>query len=165
MKKVLSLLCIVLCLVALSGCDKTIKGDTGLIDKARDEITISDADTIDLVIAGYSSVASNNLFWFISGNANQAHTYTPIEFSVTDTDEYTFVKKYKPVERTQDIAVLLWNEGYSFCINNTSCSYIQIENSAGAIKDIFVESIPFVYYSNEIPVEYSFLDIDKNPLP
>ena len=99
------------------------------------------------------------------GNANQAHTYTPIEFSVTDTDEYTFVKKYKPVERTQDIAVLLWNEGYSFCINNTSCSYIQIENSAGAIKDIFVESIPFVYYSNEIPVEYSFLDIDKNPLP
>lgn len=165
MKKILSLLCIGLCLFTLSGCNKTIKGNNGLIDKAREEIAISDADTIDLVIAGYSSVGNNNLFWFISGSANQAHTYTPIEFCITGTDEYTFTKTYKPIERTQDIAVLLWNEGYSFCINNASCGYIQIENSSGEIKDIVVESIPFVYYSGEIPIEYSFLDINKNPLP
>lgn len=165
MKKILSLLFLLLCLLALSGCRETIKGNNGLIEKAREEISISNADTVDITIAGCSSVANNNLVWFISGNDNQAHTYTPIEFSITDTDEYRFIKTYKPIERTPDIAVLLWNEGYSFLINNISCGYIRMEYSSGSIKDIAVESIPFVYYSDEIPTEYSFLDTDKNPLP
>lgn len=165
MKKILSLLFLLLCLLALSGCRETIKGNSGLIEKARKELPISNADTVPITIAGCSSVANNKLFWFISGNDNQAHTYTPIEFSITDTDEYRFIKTYKPIERTQDIAVLLWNEGYSFLINNISCGYIRIKNSAGIVKDIPVENIPFVYYSDETITEYSFLNADKNPLP
>lgn len=165
MKKIISLLFTVFLLLALSGCAGTVKGDDGLIKKAREEIAISDADTAVISIAGCSAVESNKLFWFISGNDYQAHTYTPIEFSVTDTDEYRFIKTYKPIKRTQDIAALLWNDGYSFLINNKSCGYIRIKNSAGIVKDIPVENIPFVYYSDETIAEYSFLNADKNPLP
>lgn len=164
MKKILSLLFTVLFLFTLSGCCETIKGDDGLIKKAREEIAISDADTAVISIAGCSAVESNKLFWFISGNDYQAHTYTPIEFSINDTDEYRFIKTYKPIERGQDIAALLWNDGYSFVINNASCRYIRITDSSGDVKDIAVESIPFVYYSEEIPSEYYFLDADKNIL-
>lgn len=146
------------------GCGDKYIGEDGLVSKARDEIPVSNADTIELVIAGSSSIENSRLVWFISGNKNQAHTYTPIEFIESSDNQYEFVKTYKPIERITDISALMWKDGFSFIINNTDCCSVLITDSFGKSDNITVGELPFVYYFQGIPSEYSFVDKDGNVL-
>lgn len=153
----------VLCFI-LAGCTPKIVGNDGIIEKAREEINISDVDTIELTIAGESIIEDRHLFWFISGNQYQAHRYTPIEFVLLGDDEYKFVKKYQPVKRAADIFVLMWDYGYSIVVDNPKCNSIIIKNSLGKPQTVTIDKLPFVYYYKGMPSEYSFLDKDGNTL-
>lgn len=164
MRRFYTLLGVCISLFILSGCGKKYIGEEGLLTKAREEIPVANADTIDLVIAGKSKVNDEQLFWFVSGNEWQAHEYTPIQFTVAGKEEYKFVKTYVPIERGTDIVCLLWNDGYSFLVNNPDCANIQIEKQKGVFENVSVESIPFVYYYDEIPLSYRFLDVNGNDL-
>lgn len=164
MKKIV-ILCFSICTFSLAGCNKKLTNEQELLNKAREEISIADADTIELRIAGCSTVNNDCLFWFISGNEKQAHTYIPIEFNSVGADEYIYEQTYKPIERSLDIATLMWNKGYSFVVNNSQCSKIQIEKTSGKFVTIPIESIPFVYYYNEMPVSYSFIDVNGDVIP
>ena len=157
MRRKVVLLVVCLCLLTVTGCTPKYT-EKELIDKARSEIPISNADTIELSMAGYSSHETNRLIWFVSGNAYQAHTYTPIEFVEVGTDQFEFVKTYKPVERITDISALMWKDGYSFIINNENCRGIIIIDSTGNSDNITVEELPFVYYYQGIPSEYIFVN-------
>lgn len=164
MKKFVAFCYALVCVFVLSGCSDRITGDEGLVNKAREEISVSEAETVELIIAGNTTIDGSCLYWFVSGNQNQAHVYMPIEFMITGTDEYEFVKTYKPIERVADISALMWNDGYSFVINNENCCQISITTSSGSIEEITVESVPFVYYYDDIPDDYCFMDSDGNIL-
>jgi len=157
-----TLICVlsaVLCLIAVIAVRSSkITGYDGLIAKARKEIKLAEADTIEMTIAGKSTINRNtHLFWFITGNAYQMNRCHPMEFIELENDEYRFVKTYNPIPRGQDIYVLLWHDGYSFCVNNPKCKTIRIDDYAG-VKEIAVTECPFVYYNALLPREYTFLD-------
>jgi hypothetical protein len=105
MRKVISFIVLMALCVFIVGCSKTYHGTDELIEKARKEIPISDADTIEIQYAGMSGSDDKALVWFVSGNEYQAHYYFPMEVNIKGEAEYTFEKVYKPMEQVKDIAV------------------------------------------------------------
>ena len=164
MKKIM-LVIFTCALFMLCGCQKTLKGTDALIEKAREEIPVSNADTISIEYAGMCVEDDSALVWFISGNENQAHYYLPMECNVVGKNEYTFNRVYEPMHRGDDIAVLEWKGGYAFLINNLKCKTIRITDNTGT-HDIAIEknAYPFIYYNNLRPHEYVFLDENGNEL-
>ena len=108
MKREMAVFLIITMVLSLSACGKTLKGTDGLIEKAREEIPISDSDTIDLQYAGMCGNDNRAIAWFISGNEYQKHYYLPMEVEVKeDAAEYTFIRTYKPIDdRIGDIAYI-----------------------------------------------------------
>ena len=159
MKKIFIFL--IVCLI-LCGCGKTMKGTNALIEKAQEEMLVSD---VLINYAGLCAKEDDALIWFVSGNENQAHTYLPMECKIVGKNEYAFERVFKPLERGMDIVVLEWKDGVSFLVNNPNCKIIRIVDNFGK-KDIVIEkdSYPFVYYHECIPLEYEFLDIEGNKL-
>lgn len=151
--------------IALCGCQKTLKGTDALIEKAREEIPVADAENIDIAYAGLCGKEDLALIWFVSGNEYQAHYYLPMECKVVGKDEYTFERVCKPLERGMDIVVLEWQGGYSFLVNNPNCKTIRITDNSGT-QDITIEKdvYPFVYYNDLLPSEYLFLDAEGNEI-
>ena len=163
--RIKGILCtLVILLLVLVGCTPKIVGNDGLIAKAREEINVYDSDTIELTIAGKSVIEDRHLLWFISGNQYQAHRYVPIEFVSLGDDKYEFVQAYHSVERATNIFVHMWGRGYSFLINNPKCNSISITDSMGNPQTVTIDKLPFVYYCQGFPSEYSFLDKDGNAL-
>ena len=168
MKRIISIALVCMLCFGLVGCTKTYKGTDELIEKAREEIPISDADTTDIQYAGMSVVEDKALIWFISGNEYQGHYYLPMEVEVKGEDEYVFVRTYRPMDRRgDDIALLDWMNGYAFVINNPKCVSVMIRDKTGAHKEIIENnSYPYVFfYKYSSSFEYNFLDKDGNELP
>lgn len=163
MKKLIALILIFVCAFSLTGCSR-VKGEEGLIAKARKEINLAEADTVDMVIAGKSTVdRDTHLFWFITGNEYQMNRCHPIEFTKVGENEYKFVKKYNPIPRGQDIYALQWRRGYSFIVNNPACRSIRIVGH-NKETEVEVDQIPFVYYYSGLPGEYMFFDGEGNQI-
>ena len=163
MRKLIALIFILTFLFNIVGCSKIV-GEDGLIAKARKEINLAEADTIEMVIAGKSTIdRTTHLFWFVTGNEYQMNRPHPIEFKELGDNEYEFIHSYNPVPRGQDIYALLWHDGYSFFVNNEKCKTIRIDDYAG-VKEIEVTEYPFIYYNGLLPREYTFLDADGNEI-
>ena len=163
-----SVLLMAICIVGVFVMQSTkIVGEEGLIAKARKEINNAEAETIDMVIAGKSTLTRNqktvHLFWFVTGNEYQANTPYPIEFVDLGNEEYEFVHSYNPIPRGQDCYALLWHSGYSFFVNNPKCKTIKIYDYAG-VKEIEVTEYPFVCQNNLLPGDYLFLDENGNEI-
>lgn len=161
MRKWMCLLIMGISLFTLAGCQKTMSGTDELIDKARKEIPIAEADTAELNYAGQYDMEDSTLMWFISGDEYQVHYYLPMECKVEGEYEYSFVRTYEAMEGATDIAVLNWNRGYCFLINNANCKSIKITDGSGT-REISIEEdgYPYIFYNEEIPIEYLFLDED-----
>ena len=157
MRKVAGYVGVVLLLCLLASCSSTLKGTDALMEKARQELAVSDAETIELQYAGQCESGDAVLMWFISGNAYQAHSYLPMECQVTGPEEYRFVRTYRPMEPGRDIAALDWKDGYCFVVNAAQCTTIEIRDRTGTHK-IAVTAYPFVYFHPCQPSRYRFLD-------
>lgn len=166
MKRVITIALVCLLCFILVGCAKTYKGTDELIEKARKEISISDADTIDMQYAGMCIIDDRALAWFISGNEYQVHYYLPMEVEVKGEAEYAFVRSYMPMDdRAEDIAILNWNQGYAFVINNPECASVKITGDNGIHEEKVEKGVhPYVFYYPSIPSEYVFLDAEGNEL-
>lgn len=176
MKRVISLILICILCLSLIGCVKTYRGTDALIEKAREEIPISDADTIDMQYAGMCGSDGKAIAWFISGNKYQMHYYLPMEIEVDENSaEYTFVRTYKPIDdRAQDIAYIHWNNGYAVLINNPDCKSVRFTSDNGVYEEtIQNDAYPYVFFypvnypdtpNTEFTLEYAFLDVDGNEL-
>jgi len=163
MKKIVVIIfCLMILFFAITGCYGKIEGTQGLLETARTEIPIANADDIQLEIVGSAISGERELFWFVSGNENQEHSYFPIEFKRFENEKYSFVKSYIPNERADGICTLLWNDGYCFSVDSPNCQYIVISDGSVNTKCIEVTSIPFVCFVDFIPQEYSFVDYDGN---
>lgn len=161
MKRLIAFIIALVCVLSLVGCSKIV-GDEGLIAKARKEIkNLAEAETIEMVVAGKSTIDNNrHLFWIITGNEYQMHSYYPLEVIEHGTGEYEFVKLYNGGhQRGQDIFFEYFGSGYSFIINNPKCKKIVIGETI-----VPVTEIPFVYYYPFNPNEYYFLDEDGNEI-
>lgn len=88
MKREIAVFLIITMVLSLSACGKTLKGTDGLIEKAREEIPISDSDTIDLQYAGMCGNDNRAIAWFISGNEYQKHYYLPMEVEVVSFNSF-----------------------------------------------------------------------------
>ena len=165
MKRTIRVLLLSLLCCFLAGCTTTYHGTADLIEKAREELPIADADTIELSYAGQCAREDMALAWFISGNSYQAHYYLPISFHIVGDNAYTFHHTYKPINRAMDIAVLHWNGGCSFLINNPECTAVRITDDTGTYE-ITIEkgAYPYVFYRDLLPSEYIFLDSDGNEI-
>lgn len=145
----------------LSACGKMKTGDD-LIKKARKEIPISDAESTDISFAGKCQNDSYSLLWFISGNEYQSHYYLPME-CLDANGSYEFRQTFKPIDCGKDIAALQWQRGYAFLINNTACKTLKITDKNG-VHNIEVSEYPFLWYNEDIPSEYLFLDSSENEI-
>lgn len=169
MKRILALILCLMTVLSLSACGNTLKGTEELIQKAREEMPISNADSIDLQYAGMCGIDDRAIAWFISGNEYQQHDYLPMEIEVKENaDEYTYIRTYKPiVDRVEDIALILWNGGYAFVINNPNCKSVRFTTDGGVYEEIIqADTYPYVFFYplGHAVVEYELLDTDGNEL-
>lgn len=165
MKRFICLLLAGLLCTSLAGCAKTYRGTQALVQKAREEIPIAEADTIELAYAGMSVRGEQALAWFISGNAYQAHYYLPMEVTCKGENQYTYVRTYKTADDVLDIAVLHWNDGYAFCVNNPACVCVRITDAAGVYeREIAPGAHPYVFYWPSQLTSYEFLDAGGDTL-
>ena len=165
MKKLITAFLALVCVLTMVGCQKTYKGVDELVEKAREELPVAEADTINLQYVGMCARDDEALIWFISGNEYQAHYYLPISFKIVDRNTYTFLHTHKPLDRGTDIAVLQWNGGYSFLINNPNCAAVRITDNSGTREEILEkDAYPYVFYNTLLPSEYVFLDEDGNEI-
>ena len=142
MKRITCILLTCILCFSISGCTKTYKGTDELIEKAREEIPVSDADTIDMQYGGMCTVDDTALVWFIS-----------------------YVRTYKPMSPFMDIAVLNWNRGYAFIVNNPNCVSVKITDEAGTHEEMIEkDAYPYVFYCSSVPSEYVFIDAEGNEL-
>lgn len=148
-------------ILSFSACGRMKTADD-LIKKARKEMPISDAESIDIEYAGECKNDSYSLLWFISGNEYQAHYYLAME-CLEVNGSYEFMQTFKPLNREKDIAVLLWQRSYAFLINNTECKTLKITDLNG-VNNIEINEYPFIWYNEEIPTEYLFLDENGNEI-
>ena len=163
----LALSCIMV--FSLVGCGKNLTSTEDLIEKAREEITVAEADTIEVRLAAKYIKSDKALMWFITGNEYQMHRYFPMVFDVVGEEEYVFVQRHNAVERGQDIFVYNWGDGYSFLVNNPKCKSIQITGNIGglgAITEVKIDDgeYPFHYYYELLPQNYIFLDAEGNEI-
>ena len=164
---ILMLSCIVV--LALAGCREKLKGEEDLIAKAREEITVAEADTIEVSLVAKCEKDDRTLMWFITGNEYQMHRYFPMVFENVGEQEYVFEGRHNSGERGQDIAVYNWGDGYSFLVNNPKCKKIQITGNIGGLGEITEVEIgegeyPFHYYYELLPQDYVFLDAEGNEI-
>ena len=164
MRKITSIILIFLLCFSLVGCSKTYHGTDELMEKAREEIPISNADTVDIQYAGMCGEDNKAIAWFISGDEYQAHYYLPMEIEIKGNGaNYTFIHTYKPMtDRAKDIAIVNWNRGYAFLINNPEVATVSITLENGEVIEEVIQkdTIPYVFYVSSIPSEYVFLDIN-----
>lgn len=165
MKKILLFILLLCSCFPLCGCQKKLKGTNELIEKAREVIPVSDADTITIEYAGIVSNNDTALIWFISGSDIQSHYYLPMECTIVGKNEYVYERIYEPMDRGEDTVVLEWNNGYAFLINNPICKTVRIVDNNG-IRDYVNEKevYPYIFYNSQIPSEYVFLDKNGNEI-
>ena len=165
MKKICAIFLSSLFLFSLVGCAKTYHGTEELLEKAREEFPIAEAETAEIRYAGMCGKENKVLCWFVSGNEYQVHTYLPMEADVLGKDAYRFVHTYKPIMRAEDIAVLLWQRGTAFLINHPDCAEVKITDENGVhFEKIEKDALPYVFYWPTIATEYVFLDAEGNVL-
>ena len=166
MKKTICFVVITLLCFSLAGCAKTYHGTDELMEKARQEIPISDADTIEMQFAGMCGEDNKAIAWYISGDEYQAHYYLPMEIEVTGNGaNYTFVHTYKPMtDRCADVAAVNWHQGYAFLINNPKVTTVQITLQSGEVIEEVVRENPYAFYVSSVPSEYAFLDAEGNEI-
>lgn len=169
MKRIIGIVTVCLLCLSFAACAKTYHGTDELIEKARQEIPVSDSDTVDIKYAGMTKVDNEKvdnkaIAWFISGNEYQAHYYLPMEIEVNG-DDYKFVRTYKPMtDACSDVAVVNWNRGYAFLINNPNVATVKITLENGEVTEEIIQrdDIPCEFYTSYIPAEYTFLDAQGN---
>ena len=161
---ILCLICLCIAVTAVISFGGVIEGEEGLIEKARKEIPVAEADTIDLVIAGEVTDGDEILVWFKSGNEYQNNRYTPIAFTALGDDKYRFEKTYKPIDRGDKTAVVYWKDNFVCCIDNPNCRALEITYQDGSKNRIPVDETPFVYSTRIFSGEYIFVDENGNRL-
>lgn len=168
MKKIICAIFLCMLCFFITGCEKTYHGTDELIEKARKEIPISEADSTEIQYAGMCGIDNKVIAWFISGNEYQAHYYLPMEIEIKGNGaNYSFVRTYKPIDdRAKDVAILNWNFGYAFLINNSQIAKVKITLESGEIieENIKDKTIPYTFYIDAIPAEYIFLDCEGNEI-
>ena len=171
MKKMWKCVGVLSCIMMFSfiGCREKLMSTDDLIAKVKKEITVANADTIEVQLAAKHIEDDKALMWFITGNEYQMHRYFPIVFDVVGEEEYVFVQRHNALERGQDIFIYNWGDGYSFLVNNPKCKTIQITGNIGglgAVTEINIEDeeYPFHYYYELLPQEYIFLDAEGNEI-
>lgn len=168
MKKYSLIIALGLLCAALSGCagEQLYDVPDGLAEKAREELPLSDADTVELRYGGMTVGSSHARAWYITGDEYQAHYYLPMEVELKSDDKCAFSRSYKPMTGyAKDVAVVNWRGGYAFLINNPDCAVLRISGESGECEEhISSESLPYIYYYPAVPTEFGFLDADGNKL-
>ena len=79
MKRILSGLVLLIMafgmLLSFVGCQEVLSSEAELLEKAREEMPIADAENAEIRYIGECTKGDKALLWFMSGNEFQAHHY------------------------------------------------------------------------------------------
>ena len=66
--------------------------------------------------------------------------------------------------RANDVAIVNWNQGYAFLINNPEVATVQMILQNGEVIEEVIQkgTIPYMFYVSFIPSEYILLDAEGN---
>jgi len=167
MKKLLIFIFSIMMLFSFSACSKTLNGEDGIIEKVREEISLADAENIEIKIIGSHFLGDKHLFWLMTGNEYQANSYFVMETEVKSDEKYEFIKLYDTLDKGMDIRTLYYtgvsgnvlDTYYLFMVNNEDCVKMRLNN-----EEINIENHPFVYSLKDFEGEYAFLDKDGNEI-
>lgn len=167
MKKLTVFILSIVLMFSFSACGNTLKGEEDIIEKARKEVPLADADNIEMKIIGTHNLGDKYLFWLMTGNEYQSNSYFVMETDLKGENKYEFVKLYDTLDRGMDIRTLYYtcmgenalDTYYLFMVNNDDCVKMVLN---GEVIDI--DSHPFVYRYKEFEGEYIFLDKDGNEI-
>lgn len=149
--------------LSLCACGKTWTGEAGLVEKARQEIPLSDIENTDVAVAGMAKDGDKCLVWFVTGDAYQVHSYYPMEFTEKKPGEYQFEAAHEGYNCGTDKAAYPWNGGYSFLVNDPACTEVDLTMADGSEQSLSLEGVdlPAVLYVPETPAEYAFVGEGK----
>ena len=168
MKKIIYVLFCCFWMSVLFGCGNKILDEGDLILVAREECNISNIEDLQISIVGNNVAGDKILYWFVISNpvSNESVEYLPIEFLTVGKNQYRLIHTHVAMERGMDVRTVLWNDSYSFIVNNEKCSQLKIEYHSGKVDMISIDTIPFVYgVVNSSSVSgYEFLDAEGNVL-
>lgn len=170
MKRIIASIAVVMAFVVgilIYNNSNVLRGTDELIEKAREIIPVSEADTIDIAYAGTVGNGDKAIIWFISGNEYQSHYYLPMECKIVGNkaSEYKFERIYKPRNVVDDIAYILWNHSYVFLINNENCKAVEFIDGEGIVKErIEKGAYPYIitYAPKSSHFEFNFIDENGN---
>ena len=158
MKKGILLLLTALLVLPFSACERAIEGDAALIEKAREEIPLTDIENTEISIAGTADTDDLRLVWFVTGDDAQEHSYFPLEFEKKGGDKLTFAKAYPAYTFGRGLAAYPWH-GYTFLIDQPKCKSLALRYADGSEEVIEVgDELPFVFSTAESLTAYFFLD-------
>ncbi len=149
---------------------QVLNGTQEMIDKAREIIPITEADTADISYVGMVGVGDEVMMWFISTDEHQDMYYLPMEcrYVGNRASSYKYVDSHKPDEVVDDIAQIHWKDMYLFLVNNPDCKTVKITYNGDetTAEEIEVNGYPFMFEHSPKAelVEYAFLDADRNEM-
>ena len=116
-----------------------------------------DIEAADINYAGFNVKDGSALLWYIAGDDIYNLKYVPVDCYITADDKLIFKHILKPIDRGENIAILQWQGGYSFFINNEKCKKLKVRCGAD-LKEFDISEYPFIYYSETMPNDYELLD-------
>ena len=151
-------------LITFAGCEHALSGNDDLIEKAKEEMRISDAENIEIEYAGLVVKEGKALIWFIAGNEYSDKTYHAMECEVINDkgkqNKFKFIRMSSVIDdRGEDIAICNWQGGYCFLINNENCNELVIKTDKETVYNIKKDGCPYIEYIDPFTtVEYMFYD-------
>lgn len=148
----------------LSGCMRSVKTESEMIDLIREEIPLSDAETVQMQSAGRIDMDDQTLLIIKTGGEYNKHSYFPAVF---DKKGSSYTLDHISKNGMDNCSLYRWKNGYVIFTDNEYCADIRIRYESGEEKNLDINSIPFIYYDEyqtdsnddgEITVHYEFLD-------
>lgn len=147
------LLGLVLC---LSGCAPCAEDETGMVELARAQLPLSQAETLPVELVGRIDREDRSLLLIRTGGEQQRQSYFPVSYQRRgDGYRLEHLARAGMYERGEGLYSYNWQEGYVFLVDNEDCAQLWLKDELGNERTVPVDGLPFVYY-----VEDVFQDLD-----
>lgn len=154
MKRIMSVLCVLIFVISLLGCKSTISSSDDMLK------TIAEQEHVTKTLQLIGSIEEGNsvLVAAMSGQLAQEQCYYTAEFYNNQDGTYTFIRMVPLTTCGWQNAFCKWGKGYIFLCNNDNASCLRVtivpSDSEGSMQYINIDKTPWMYF-------YKLPDIDQ----
>ena len=138
----------------------------GLMELVREETGVRE-ELLYGATCGKSRMGNDNaLIWYYTDTDSRKKEYFPVEVEQIGKVRYKYVRILEPDELAQDIAIATWMDGYAVFVNNPQCVVVEVTDKNGKVRNEKNENsvYPMIYYYDDGPITFRFLDADGNEI-